>query len=31
MSKYNLYLNLAIEMCDKLKKTGGYKLNDDDI
>ena len=31
MSKYELYVNLAIEMCDKLKKTSLSKINDDTV
>lgn len=29
MSKYELYVNLAIEMCDKLKKTDITELKDE--
>ena len=29
MSKYELYVNLAIEMCDKLLKTNTVRLNDE--
>ena len=31
MSKYNLYLNLIFEMCQKLEKTSLDKLNDADV
>ena len=31
MSKYNLYLNLAIEMCDKVKGTSFADLHDEMI
>ena len=31
MSKYELYVNLAIEMCDKLKRTNLSKINDETV